>query len=1030
MRAPPVFRTLAVLAALCLVIAASPGFAQPQPGPQKPPESAPSKLVLLLDAGPDAPTPEAVVEAARGGDTLPAGLGVGGPTAAEFLISQRARGAVAEAYRLDPEDPAAKLQRYVVFTYPGPVDVDSVAKVLEHNPHVEWVGPVRYAEISTVEPNDPRFDDDPGGVPRPAQDHQWGSYTLGLPEAWDYTKGHAYVGVLDTGIDADHEDLQALDAANNYLGGNFRPHLSWDYVTNTSVVDDGLAINNHGTHVSGIVGATANNNTGVAGACWGCAVVMSQVSNNGFVSDPALEAGIKGSLDRGMQVLNMSFGFRPSENPPDCAVQTNDPLCVALQLAETREVVIAAAAGNDGTNQADWPSTDPRVLGAGGIEPSGTYWTDGWSFWDEGCSGSEGCGSNADPNQLVTPAKQILSTFYNGIAYGSPVCNDILDGAMDGYGPCTGTSMASPYLAASAGILRSVNPLLARAEIRALLVNNVETPPTWDPANGIGKPNLNAAVQDALGRVGGAVIDNRLTPLFQLYAFVAEDYAYTTSPQSGSAFTRGAFYRTSGGSDDYRPTGPDVPGYDYFPGGNCLFVPCPAAASVYIFTGDRSPNGHPLVPLYRLSFDEPFGGNPDDRDHTYTTEAAGIEAFADVGYRLDGVEGYIYEGCSPEPSCIPAGAVRLYRYYNATRDDWAIFPESQLAQFQANGYGPSPGANPWIGYVYENVDSDGDWLIDGFENLIGTDPATADSDCDGAHDGVEFLKDYPYGDPLDGTCSSIVGEVGQVTNLTHVAQTVTLSRSYTNPVVIAQPLSFNGGNQSVVRITDVQSDRFTFRIEEAPDQDGSHIAETVSYLVLEAGSWQLPDGTEIEAGKLSTSATVGRNFAGSFQTVGFGSPFSAAPLVLTQIQTANDPSWAKTRQLLATTSSFRVALEEEEASTTAHGAETIGWVAVSPGTGVWSGHRFEAASTANAVTNAFFPVGFAQSFASPPRFLAALATRDGADNSALRYTGLSATGVSVKVEEDTTFDAEVAHTSEVVSYLALQNDGTLAASPR
>lgn len=540
---------------------------------------------------------------------------------------------------------------------------------------------------------------------------------------------------------------------------------------------------------------------------------------------------------------------------------------------------------------------------------------------------------------------------------------------------------------------------------------------------------MHEAVQDALGRVGGAVIDNRLTPLFQLYALeAAEDHIYTTSPQVGSALTRGDFYKTDSGTQDYWPTGPDVPGYDYFPGGNCLFFPCPARASVYIFTGDRSPNGHPLVPLYRLSFDEPFGGNPQDRDHTYTTEPAGIKAFVNVGYRLDGVEGYIYERCTPEPSCIPAGATRLYRYYHAGRDDWAIFPESELGQWQADGYGPTAGANPWIGYVYENVDSDGDWVIDGFEGLIGTNPGVADSDGDGFTDGQEIL-DFPYTDPLLGSFQTI-GEVGHVTNLRHVSQTVQLSRSYVSPVVIAQPPAYNGANESVVRITDVRSNAFDFFIDEAPDQDGPHTFETVSYLVLEAGSWQLPDGTEIEAGTLSTSATVGRNVSGSFATVAFSQPFGTVPAVLSQVQSSNDPAWVKTRQLLASTSSFRVALEEEEAATTAHGTETIGWVAVTQGTGVWSGHRFEVANTANAVTHNFFSIGFGQSFTAAPRFLAAQATRDGADNSGLRYQNLTTTGVQVKVEEDTTFDSEVGHTSEVVSYLALQGDGTLTASPR
>ena len=138
-----------------------------------------------------------------------------------------------------------------------------------------------------------------------------------------------------------------------------------------------------------------------------------------------------------------------------------------------------------------------------------------------------------------------------------------------------------------------------------------------------------------------------------------------------------------------------------------------------------------------------------NRDVTYTTDSSGISSFRSVGYELDGIEGYIYQRCTPEPTCIPSGAVRLYRLYNAARDDYAIFPESERAQKQAEGYVSTPGLNDWIGYVYPNVDQDGDQLIDGFEFLLGTTATRVDSDCDGRSDGAEVLQ-YPYGDPRGG----------------------------------------------------------------------------------------------------------------------------------------------------------------------------------------------------------------------------------------------------------------------------------------
>ncbi|NJO21272.1 MAG: hypothetical protein HC838_16195 [Spirulinaceae cyanobacterium RM2_2_10] len=81
-----------------------------------------------------------------------------------------------------------------------------------------------------------------------------------------------------------------------------------------------------------------------------------------------------------------------------------------------------------------------------------------------------------------------------------------------------------------------------------------------------------------------------------------------------------------------------------------------------------------------------------NHDFTYTTEPAGILRFAEntdengVGYQLDGIEGYIFARCSPEPGCMPEGTVKLYRLYHPVRDDYAIFPESELAQKLSQGY--------------------------------------------------------------------------------------------------------------------------------------------------------------------------------------------------------------------------------------------------------------------------------------------------------------------------------------------------------
>jgi len=257
---------------------------------------------------------------------------------------------------------------------------------------------------------------------------------------------------------------------------------------------------------------------------------------------------------------------------------------------------------------------------------------------------------------------------------------------------------------------------------------------------------------------------------------------------------------------------------------------------------------------------------------------------------------------------------------------------------------------------------------------------------------------------------------------------VSFGKTFTDPVVIAQPPGIMGAHAAVVRITEVSSGGFELYIHEAPDGDGSHYTETVNWLVLEAGRWQLENGTLLEVGSRDTAATVGPKVADRWQWIGFSSSFGQVPVVISQIQSNDDPHWVKTRQLDATTTGFRVALEQEENASGAHMYEKVGWLAMQPGSGTWSGHPYQAGGTPAAVTHNWFTVEFDQSLGSDPRFIAGLASYRGSNPSELRYQSLSGAGVQVKVEEDATFDVEINHIGEVVNFLGIGGSGTLTGS--
>lgn len=79
----------------------------------------------------------------------------------------------------------------------------------------------------------------------------------------------------------------------------------------------------------------------------------------------------------------------------------------------------------------------------------------------------------------------------------------------------------------------------------------------------------------------------------------------------------------------------------------------------------------------------------------------------------------------------------MHRVYNATRDDWAIVPASELPGL--SGYQATSPYDEIIGYAYPNIDTDGDGIVDGYESIVGTDPTDADTDGDGLSDGAELL---------------------------------------------------------------------------------------------------------------------------------------------------------------------------------------------------------------------------------------------------------------------------------------------------
>ena len=239
---------------------------------------------------------------------------------------------------------------------------------------------------------------------------------------------------------------------------------------------------------------------------------------------------------------------------------------------------------------------------------------------------------------------------------------------------------------------------------------------------------------------------------------------------------------------------------------------------------------------------------------------------------------------------------------------------------------------------------------------------------------------------------------------------------YDEPVVIVGALSYNGPDPSVIRVRNVTGSGFEVRVQEWEYLDGHHAIEQVNYLVIESGSYELPGGSRVEAGRFSANAV------GSFAAVQFKQPFSTVPVVMATTTSDNEGDAVAMRLRNITTTTFDYRIQEQEANDQRHTPEEAGYIAWEPSAGSMDGLVFEIGRTANSVTHNFQALPFYEPFSSPPVFLAGMQTFDGPDTAAVRWRKKQPAGIEIKVEEEQSMDAERDHTTEVVGYMVLDNN--------
>ncbi|WP_338751929.1 S8 family peptidase [Bacillus sp. FJAT-52991] len=237
------------------------------------------------------------------------------------------------------------------------------------------------------------------------------------------------IGIIDSGIDTKHPDLQVA-------GGACMMKILDVRGCSNSYNDDA----GHGTHVAGVIGAK-NNNVGVVGVAPQAQLYSIKVlDKNGLGTISTVMAGIEWGIKHDMDVLNISI------TSPDY----NEALERMVKQAYDSGLIIVAAAGNEGPpwsgeqSSVQYPAKFNEVIAVSSIDEKKQY-------GELSSIGSE--------VELAAPGENIYSTVPSSFN-------------ASGYDVMSGTSMATPYVTGLVALYKEKYPEMTNRQIRTLLQKN------------------------------------------------------------------------------------------------------------------------------------------------------------------------------------------------------------------------------------------------------------------------------------------------------------------------------------------------------------------------------------------------------------------------------------------------------------------------------------------------------------------------------------------------------------------------------
>ncbi|MDQ5897123.1 MAG: serine protease [Pseudomonadota bacterium] len=372
-----------------------------------------------------------------------------------------------------------------------------------------------------------------GGVGMSPASGQWYLHTptstlvssINAETAWARTTGSAsiIVAVLDTGIRWSHPDLDGKLVAgydfvsepvisNDGDGRDSNPADLGDWISasenssNATLKGCGVSDSSwHGTQTAGLIGATTNNATGMAGLGRHVRVMPVRVLGKCGGYDSDIIAGMRwaaGLTVPGVpanptpaRVINMSLGYEGT-----CT--STDPYTVAVAEVNAAGAVVVASVGNDSL-KVNMPANCPGVIAVAGLRHSGTK--NGYSSLGSQVAIAAPAGNCVNATgECLYP---ILSTSNSGTTV--PGAHVYTTGGSDA---AVGTSFSAPLVSGTAALMLAANPALTPAQVTALLKSSARSFPTSGAGAGVSACTAgSSAAQDecycTTGTCGAGMLD-------------------------------------------------------------------------------------------------------------------------------------------------------------------------------------------------------------------------------------------------------------------------------------------------------------------------------------------------------------------------------------------------------------------------------------------------------------------------------------------------------------------------------------------